>query len=328
MRQTNLAAMPTTPAAPADPWPGGARLSEPFLSYLPVPVKGGILTVAQAGPPPAAGATPVLALHGMTGTHMVYRTIARELAAASPPLCLLAPDMRGRGRSAHLPGPYGMAAHVDDLVAVLDHAGVERAIVAGHSMGSNIAARFADDHPERVAAVVLLDSGVPIVADELADAPAEEDADEPPGMFDRFDRRFESVEEYLAYWRGHPALQHTWDDDVEAFVRRDFVEDDDGVRAVAKVTAVLTDVRDLMVDGRTWSSVTRLRMPTLLLRAERGMYDDAPLIPQPDLEEFLAEHPHVAVDMMADVNHFTLVLGQGDGPRHVATRLLELARAT
>ena len=58
----------------------------------------------------------MLALHGMTGTHMAYRTVARELSRMAPELCLLAPDLRGRGR-APASRPYGIDVHVADLIA-------------------------------------------------------------------------------------------------------------------------------------------------------------------------------------------------------------------
>ena len=98
---------------------------------------------------------------------MVWRTVARELASTRG-VCLLAPDLRGRGHSAGLPGPYGVAAHVTDLVAVLDHAGAKRVVLVGHSMGAYLVARLAAQHPERVAAVVLLDGGlyIPIPPDQ------------------------------------------------------------------------------------------------------------------------------------------------------------------
>jgi lipase len=305
--------------------PGAGQQFEPFRSHFRVPVSGGTLTVARAGRPPGAGANTVLALHGMSGTYAMYRTVARDLAHAASRVCLLAPDLRGRGRSAGLPGPYGMAAHVSDLIAVLDHAGVERAIVTGSSMGSNIAARLADDHPERVAAVLLLDSGLPIVVDAFDSGPDEEHADEPPGLFDRFERTFPTVDDYLAYWRAHPALAGAWNEDVEVMVHNDFVVDEDGVRPVANIDAVMADVRDLVADGRTWTAVTRLSMPVHLLRAERGLHDDEPLIPLPELRDFLTGHPHVTVDLVPDVNHFTLVTGAGPGPHRVAAKLLELA---
>ena len=45
--------------------------------------------------------------------------------------------------SAGLPGPYGFAAHLADLLSVLDDAGVERAVLAGHSMGAYLATGLA-----------------------------------------------------------------------------------------------------------------------------------------------------------------------------------------
>ena len=298
--------------------------SDPFRKRFQVPVAGGALAVAQAGAPPEPGRPVVLALHGMTGTHMVYRTIARELDRLTPPPSLLVPDLRARGRSADLPGPYGMAAHMADLIAILDYVGADRAIVVGHSMGCNIAARFAADHPERTAAVVLLDGGLPIMAgQELGDVDDEEE--EPHGIFDRFELTCATVDEYLGYWRQHPALGPVWNDDIEAFVRCDFVVDERGVHCIANLDAVLTDVRDLMLDGRTWHAIARARAPVRLLRAERGMYDDDPLLPLPELADTLRENPHITVEMVEDVNHFTMVLGGDHGPRRVAATLAELS---
>jgi lipase len=296
--------------------------SEPFQTYFEVPVAGGTLNVARAGPPPEAGHTVVLALHGMTSCHMAYRTVARELCSGAQPITVLAPDLRGRGRSARLPEPYGIAVHVTDLIAVLDHAGADRALVVGHSMGSNTAARFAEGHPERVAGLVLLDSGLPIVSEH--DAADEPEEDEPHGLLDRLELAFATVDEYVAYWRSHRALNGAWDEDVEAFVRCDYIEDDDGVRCIVDETAVLTDLANLTFDGVTQTSVTRLRTPVRVMRAERGLFDDEPLIPLPALQTFLRDNPHVSVEMVPDVNHYTILMGGGHGPRRVAATLAEL----
>jgi len=133
-------------------------LSNQFHTLREVQVRGGALCVAQAGSPLEEARVVVLALHGITSSHMAFRATARKLAAV-PGLCLLAPDLRGRGRSA-LPGPYGFASHGADLLAVLDDAGVERVVVAGHSMGGYVAARLAADHPDRIGALVLVDGGL------------------------------------------------------------------------------------------------------------------------------------------------------------------------
>jgi 3-oxoadipate enol-lactonase len=66
-------------------------------------------------------------------------------------------DMRGFGESA-LPGmPF---SHVDDLRALLDHLGIERAAVVGNSFGGRVSLDFALVHPERTTALVLVDSAL------------------------------------------------------------------------------------------------------------------------------------------------------------------------
>lgn len=62
-------------------------------------------------------------------------------------------DLRGHGDS---PIPGGPFSHVDDLRALLDHLGIERAALVGNSLGGRIAIDFALEHPERTAALVLV----------------------------------------------------------------------------------------------------------------------------------------------------------------------------
>ena len=66
-------------------------------------------------------------------------------------------DQRGYGRSPMWTGPYSL---VDDLVSVLDAAGVERAALVGTSRGGRIAIQAALGRPERVSALVLVGSGL------------------------------------------------------------------------------------------------------------------------------------------------------------------------
>ena len=94
-----------------------------FRTELAVPVSGGRLTVAIAGPD-SAQASVVLGVHGITGSHRSLAAVARHLAARE--ITFVVPDLRGRGASAGLPEPYGLDIHVKDLVAVLDHCGASR----------------------------------------------------------------------------------------------------------------------------------------------------------------------------------------------------------
>lgn len=68
-------------------------------------------------------------------------------------------DFRGYGRSSRLePGkPY---SHVDDLEAVMDAAGIDRAALIGNSMGGRVAIDFTIEHPSRVSALVLAAPGL------------------------------------------------------------------------------------------------------------------------------------------------------------------------
>ena len=77
--------------------PEASDSSDPFRDAVDVAVPGGMLRVTRAGSSPAEARSVVLALHGMTGTHMAYRTVARELSRNAPEMCLLAPDLRGGG---------------------------------------------------------------------------------------------------------------------------------------------------------------------------------------------------------------------------------------
>lgn len=111
------------------------------------------LHVHSWGPP---GGTPLLVVHGVTNTGARYRRLAEtEL----PGVRVLAPDLRGHGRSSWDP-PWGVEQHVDDLVATLDAEGVGRAVVTGHSFGGLLALHLAARRPERVRGVVLLDPAV------------------------------------------------------------------------------------------------------------------------------------------------------------------------
>ena len=67
-------------------------------------------------------------------------------------------DQRGFGRSPMPEGPYSVA---DDLVSVLDATAVDRAALVGASRGGGIALTAAVEQPDRVAALVLLGSGLP-----------------------------------------------------------------------------------------------------------------------------------------------------------------------
>jgi lipase len=295
--------------------------SDPFVSRYEVAVAGGALHVARSGPPVPEADDVVLAVHGVTASHLAWRAVARELGAQAR-VCLLAPDLRGRGRSADLPGPYGIAAHVADLVAVLDDAGAARAVLVGHSMGAYVVARMAAEHPGRASAVVLLDGGVPLPR------PADEDPDTAlekvvgPAVT-RLRVTFASREDYVAQWRVHPALADAWNPDVELYAGYDVVGEPGAMRCAVSEDAVRADSADLLSEESAHAALDAIVAPMRLLRAPRGFRDeeDAPFISREALEGFVARHPNVRVEDVAGVNHYTLLLGEGPGPSRVTSAI-------
>jgi pimeloyl-ACP methyl ester carboxylesterase len=99
---------------------------------------------------------PVVCLHGLTATHRYVLMGSRALERAGHRVLLY--DARGHGASGAAPTPaeYTYRALADDLRAILDRSGIERAVLVGASMGAHTIARFAIDSPDRVAALALI----------------------------------------------------------------------------------------------------------------------------------------------------------------------------
>jgi 3-oxoadipate enol-lactonase len=99
--------------------------------------------------------TALLLIHGFP---LDRRLWDGQLAGLSSTVRVIAPDLRGHGRSDVPPGPYSMDLHADDMAMLLDHLNIERAIVAGLSMGGYIAFAFWRRHAARVQALILADT--------------------------------------------------------------------------------------------------------------------------------------------------------------------------
>jgi len=103
----------------------------------------------------AGAGTPVLLLHGLTATHRYVVMGSRTLERSGHRV--VAYDARGHGASDPAPdGVYDYAALAADLLGVMDARGLDRAVLAGASMGAHTILRVAMDAPERVAGLVVI----------------------------------------------------------------------------------------------------------------------------------------------------------------------------
>lgn len=118
----------------------------------------GLRLSARVWAGPSANAPTVLCLHGLTRNGRDFEPLAQALAAR---FRVIAPDQRGRGRSAYDPDPmnYNVGVQVMDTLALLDRLAARRCAVVGTSMGALMGVAMANLHPERIAGLVLNDAG-------------------------------------------------------------------------------------------------------------------------------------------------------------------------
>lgn len=111
-------------------------------------------TTLDHRPDTAANDPVVVLLHGGGPDHRSLIPLAERLADRNK---VVLPDIRGYGRSVCTdPSSHTWARYADDVVALLDHLGLEKAIVGGAGIGTTISLRTALAYPDRVEALVLI----------------------------------------------------------------------------------------------------------------------------------------------------------------------------
>src|SRR5438270_1778432 len=115
-------------------------------------VDGVDLALAEAGD----GGRPILLVHGFCGAKEDFADHLDRLGELG--WHAVAPDLRGHGSSEHPSGEtaYDFDVFVADLVALADELGWPRFVLLGHAMGGMLAQLVALEHPDRVAALILM----------------------------------------------------------------------------------------------------------------------------------------------------------------------------
>jgi pimeloyl-ACP methyl ester carboxylesterase len=202
-----------------------------------------------------AGAGPaIVLLHGLTATRRYLVMGSRALERGG--LHVLAYDARGHGRSTPAPDPraYGYERLARDLEEVLDSRHIERAMLAGASMGAHTALRFALEHPARVAAL-----GVITPAYDPSPGTARSDPD-----YARWDARARGLRErgvdgFLAA-SDFGSFPETWRATAEQVMRQRLSEHEHPL-AVADALEVVPRSRPF----HSLEELARIQVPTLVI---------------------------------------------------------------
>src|ERR1700680_1445391 len=97
---------------------------------------------------------PLVLAHGLLMDHEMFAPQVERFASRCR---VITWDARCHGQTETTDDPFSYSDLADDLNGLLDHLGIERAVIGGMSQGGFVALRFALKHPERVAGLVLID---------------------------------------------------------------------------------------------------------------------------------------------------------------------------
>jgi pimeloyl-ACP methyl ester carboxylesterase len=246
----------------------------------------------------------VVLVHGWPFTWVEWRRTMPLLAAAG--FTVVAPDLRGAGRSAKPAGPWTKRRQAEDLHHVVASLGFERVAVVGTDIGSMVAHAWAQAYPDEVAALVLSEAFLPGYGLEEHMNPATGGS-----WHFGFHAQVEVAtmltagreEQYLGgFWElmsGGGLSQEDWAELRQAYTAPD------GMRGGFEHYATLVQ------DGQNAREAGRVGMPVLVLNGERGLPQDV----------LLTGARRAAVDVAADIVPGAAHTIGADNPVWLADRL-------
>ena len=269
------------------------------------------------------GPEPVLALHGITAQHRAFSSLARHLQY---PDGMVALDLRGRGDSGKpSSGNYGLAAHAEDVIRTLDHLGIERAVLAGHSSGAFVSLHTALLYPDRVRALVLIDGGWP-----RPEEPSEPDEQTREGLdwaYRRLDMVFETPEDYLDYW--FPGQNLTLEDlspDLADYYLYDLERVNGGYTPKASREAVEEDEESIFFESPTAAEMKDIECPVALARAAEGFFPGVDPLISDEARNVMAEVLDLRSErLLSGADHYTILLS-GEYARRIADLVRDFLR--
>ena len=233
---------------------------------------------------------PLVLLHGgMLTIDLNFATLIPTLAQTHT---VIGVEMQGHGRTANIDREITYANLATDILALLDHLGIARAAVLGHSMGGGVALELAVNHPDRVSAIVPISASVskdgmhpdlldPSTFETSSIMPTAQDFADFKGAYERLSPHPEQFDAFLMSLSGMDSDFAGWSDEQLAGISCPvlIVQGDNDFTTVPHAGVMLAKIPNstlAVIPATTHMQVTR--RDTILL---------------PVLEQFFAAHPGV-----------------------------------
>lgn len=247
---------------------------------------------------PAEAKPTLLLLHGLTANaHAFDGLVAHGL---NDFYRMVAPDLRGRGQSSKPAFCYTFEEHAQDILGLMDHLEIKKAVLCGHSYGGYLSVYLAVNYPERVERIIIMDAAIEMNQNIL----------EMLGpTLSRLDKNFASYEDYLDTMKG--AAHNTfWEPAMEQYYRADaHIREDGTVNPIPNLTNIIEVSRGTAAEP--WSVLfPEVQQPALLINAVDNYNMDEPLLPDFKAKETVELMQHCTY-VAVDGNHHTMLYGAG-----------------
>lgn len=258
----------------------------------------GLDTTMWAGTGPT-----VIALAGLTSTSAVWRPLAESMPEAH----LVAPDLRGRGGSQQVAGATGLAAHARNVAAVVGELGLTDVVLVGHSMGAYLAPVVAQQIPDQVSRLVLVDGGIRpalpfFMGPRLTRLTFRK-------QLRAADKAWPDVESFARHGKfdrmvaGRPDLREP----VMSVLHAELDGGDGSLRPRIDVDRAADDAVDVFFGPALEPALDALRVPTWVFLAENQKWEgQRPFISEKAVAPWLRRQPQLSVTRLPG-NHLTVL---------------------
>ncbi|MBW5470195.1 alpha/beta fold hydrolase [Brevibacillus formosus] len=235
----------------------------------------------------------ILFLHPQGGTSSIWNDMLPYFSEDFHIICM---DLRGHGQSEHAATGYDIGTQCEDIRAVLDLTGVERAHLIGNSLGGDFATFFAATYPDRVRSLINLDSGM---IDFVG--PNGEREGSKADILEQYRKRavpaFQHRKEFAPYARQH---WYPWDPYYEKWFQHVTIYPlSVGLITYQIPTAINLQIMETVCDLHYEDAYAQMRCPVLFLPAETEPKLDVKL----SLIQKVTRHPQSKTVVIPNSKH-------------------------